>query len=78
MRGLQLVSEPVLIRHVWLLRIKTTLITETLFHVSLTDSFYLDTNSYKSWARFEDKVKTKLILLWEPVKMVSRTSVRDS
>lgn len=51
MRGLQLVSEPVLIRHVWLLRIKTTLITETLFHVSLTlsltDSFYLDTNSYK-------------------------------
>lgn len=51
MRGLQLVGEPVLIRHVWLLRIKTTLITETLFHVSLTlsltDSFYLDTNSYK-------------------------------
>lgn len=71
-RGLQLASALFLFRNAWLLRVKSSFIIHAPFHVSLNaviiHSFDLDTNFNQSWARLEDKVKTKFTLLCERVK----------
>lgn len=70
-QGLQLVSALFLFRNAC---IKSSFILQAPFHVSLNaviiHSFDLDTNFYQSWARFEDKVKTKFTLLCEHVKWI--------